>query len=540
MKRLSVPVLVTTLWIASGATASGEVDLQLTPVGTYHSTIYDEGGAEIVAHDPIRQRLFVVNANDTAIDVIDIRDVTNPTKVAVLDASSLGGGANSVAVAPYPRLVAVAIEADVKQDPGLVAFYDADSLELIHTVQVGALPDMLTFTPGGLFLLVANEGEPDDDYLVDPPGSISIINLFFGTRHAWVRTADFERWDGREDELRAKGVRIYGPGASASQDLEPEYIAVSSDGRKAWVSLQENNAMAIVDVWRARVRRIVPLGTKDHALPENMFDASNEDGAIAIAPWPTQGLFQPDGIASYRRGGRTWIVSANEGDSRDYDGFSEEERVEDVTLDPAAFPDASLQDEEKLGRLNITTTLGQTPAGDYAELFSYGARSISIWNSRGRLVWDSGKQLEEITATVDPANFNATNDDNDSFDNRSDDKGPEPENVTVGRIRGRDIAFAVLERVGGIVAYDVTNPQAPRFLTYTNNRNFDADVCLVRDPLDDDECFTGAGNANPEAGDLGPEGIVFVPARKSPNGKPLVITGNEVSGTTTIFEVTVD
>jgi len=518
------------LTVSSGAQAFPffKPGLSLEVIGQHQTGVFDDGAAEIVAHDPRTQRLFKVNAAATTVDVLDINDPTNPVLVNTIDASSLGGGANSVAV--HKGVVAVAIEANDAQAPGVVAFYDAYDLALLKTVTVGALPDMVTFTPNGRFALVANEGEPNDDYTVDPEGSVSIIDLRRGLAKARVRTADFSSFNGLEDELRAQGVRIFGPGASAAQDLEPEYITVSRNSRIAWVSLQEANALAVVNIRRAKVIDILPLGTKDHSLPGNELDASNKDDAINITSWPVMGMYMPDGIDSYHFRGLPYIVTANEGDSRDYDGYSEEERIEDLNLDPVAFPDAEeLQKEENLGRLKTTTANGDTDGdGDFDELYSYGARSFSIWSASGELVFDSGSDFEDITASELPDDFNSTNDENDSFDNRSDDKGPEPEGVVLGTIRGRTYAFIGLERVGGIMVYDVTNPYDVRFVEYVNNRDFGVEAQLADDSV------------NPEVGDLGPEGLAFIPWYQSPNRRPLLVVGNEVSGTTTVFQVNLD
>ena len=512
----------------AGAQPSLSSGLSLKLIGQHRTGVFDDGAAEIVAHDPRNQRLFAVNASAASVDVMDINDPANPTLIGTIDATALGNSANSVAV--HKGIVAVAIEAGDKQAPGVVAFYDATSLALLNSVEVGALPDMVTFTPNGRYLLVANEGEPDDAYAVDPEGSVSIVDLRYGVANAQVRTAGFDAYNDMADELRAKGVRIFGPGASVAQDLEPEYIAVSQDSRRAWVSLQEANALALIDIRRAKVIDILPLGTKDHSQAANALDASNRDGAINITTWPVKGMYQPDAIASYCFRGRTYIVTGNEGDSRDYDGFSEEARVKDLVLDPVAFPDAaSLQEDENLGRLNITTTLGDNDGdGDYDELYSYGARSFSIRDARGRLVYDSGDDFERITAEVLPNDFNSNNDENGSFDSRSDDKGPEPEGVAVGRIGGRHYAFIGLERVGGIMVYDVTNPYRVSFVDYINNRDFSVDAQLPDD------------STNPLVGDLGPEGLVFIAAKDSPSGKPLLAVGNEVSGTTSVYEIDVE
>ncbi len=178
---------------------------------------------------------------------------------------------------------------------------------------------MVNFTPNGQYLLVANEGEPNADYTVDPNGSVSIINLHART----ISTVDFTQFNGKEDALRAQGIRIYGPGATSAQDLEPEYIAVSEDSKYAWVSFQENNAAAAIDISRAQLIDIKSLGTKDHSLPKNALDVSNKDDAINIANWPIKGMYMPDSIDSYTYKGRNFIVSANEGDSRDYDGYTD-------------------------------------------------------------------------------------------------------------------------------------------------------------------------------------------------------------------------
>lgn len=517
------------LCLSSGAHAHQHhsPSLSLSVVGQHRTGIFDDGAAEIVAHDPRTQRIFAVNASAASIDVLDINDPENPLLIGTIDATELGAGANSVAV--HQGLVAVAIEAADKQAPGMVAFYDAIDLSLIDTVEVGALPDMVTFTPNGRYLLVANEGEPNDDYSVDPEGSISIVDLRHGVMHAEVETADFKHFNDKAEELRERGVRLFGPGASVAQDLEPEYITVSRNSRYAWASLQEANALALIDIRRARVIEILPLGTKDHSLAENALDASNKDDAINITTWPVQGMYMPDAIASYSFHGRTYIVTANEGDSRDYDGFSEEARVKDLALDPTAFPDAAtLQQNENLGRLLVTTADGDTDGdGDFDRLYSYGARSFSIRDAFGRLVFDSGDAIERIVAEALPDNFNSNNDDNDSFDNRSDDKGPEPEGVAIGTIGRHTYAFIGLERVGGILAYDITNPYRPGFVDYLNYRDFSVDAQLPD------------GSSNPLAGDLAPEGLAFISAEQSPNGYPLLVVGNEVSGTTTLYQIEV-
>ncbi|NER78269.1 MAG: PEP-CTERM sorting domain-containing protein [Leptolyngbya sp. SIO1D8] len=533
---------LTTLVVPSafllGAIAVPAEAFNLTPLSTYETGKFDEGAAEIATFAPGINRLFVTNAEANTIDVLDLSNPNAISKLFEIDLSPYGDGINSVAYNSYGSsgYIAAAVEAATAQDPGSVVFFDLEGI-FQNALTVGSLPDMLTFTVDGNKLLVANEGEPNDDYTVDPEGSISLIDVsggIWGLTDADVKFADFNAFDSQKDALINQGVRIFGPGASVSQDLEPEYIAVSEDGTKAYVSLQENNAIAILNLETEQIEEIVPLGFKDYSLPGNGLDASNRDDAINIENYPVLGMYQPDAIATYTVDGQTYIVTANEGDSRDYDGFSEEERINDLDLDPTAFSNAAaLQEDEVLGRLNITTTLGDTDGdGDFDELYAYGARSFSIWDVDGNLVWDSGDQFEQILADVLPDDFNSNNDENQSFDSRSDDKGPEPEGVTVGMVGDLIYAFIGLERIGGVMVYDVTDPENPTFVTYTNNRNFDVEFNV------DEE---GDPDPTPEqlaaALDLGPEGLIFINAEDSPNGQSLLVVTNEVSGTTTVYAV---
>jgi hypothetical protein len=492
--------------------------VRLTRIGTYTTGVFDKGAAEIVAHDPATQRLFVVNAKAATIDVLDIGDPTAPKNVHTIDVTPFGAVANSVAA--HGGLVAVAVEAAVRQQPGKVVFFDARSFAVRGAVDVGAGPDMLTFTPNGRFVLVANEGEPNADYSVDPEGSVSVVEVPCHGAAPRARVAGFSRWNARPLE---RGIRIFGKNApTVAQDLEPEYIAISKDSRTAWVTLQENNAMAVVDIPSATVLALRALGEKDHSLPGQGLDPSDADGANAIAPWPVRGLYMPDAIASFEHQGQSYLVLANEGDAREYTGFAEAKRVKSLALDPLAFPNGSaLKTDAQLGRLQVSTASGDVDGdGDFDALYAFGTRSISIRRPDGSLVWDSGEELERITLEALPDRFNANHTAN-ARDARSDDKGPEPEGVTIGRAFGMTLAFVGLERISGVVTYDVTNPFAPRALDYVNTRDF------TKNP----ETETAV------AGDLGPEGLHFIKAEESPNGKPLLVVGNEVSGSTAIYEI---
>ncbi len=494
---------------------SAQIRLQV--LGTHATGIFNQSGAEVEAYDASTRRLYSTNTRTSAIDVIDISNPAQPRLVQSIDLTPYGRQPNSVDA--RGGIVVAVVENNTRTDPGQAIFFDSTSGRFLSQVRVGAVPDKVTFTPDGRRVLVANEGEPNPSYTIDPEGSVSIIDISGGAAsltQANVVNAHFR------DFPRASlppDVRITGPGATVPQDMEPEYITVSADSRTAWVTLQENNAIGVLDLEAGRFTAILPLGYKDHRLPRNGLDASDGDGRINIANWPVLGMYQPDGIANFRVGTETFLVTANEGDPRPYAGFDEEARVSTLRLDPTAFPDAErLKLDINLGRLLVTGATGDTDGdGDFDRLHSFGGRSFSIWTVQGALVYDSGEDFERITAAAYPGDFNATHDSNRSFDERSDNRGPEPESVAVGEAFGTTYAFICLERMGGVLVYDLSNPRSPRFVQYLNNRD-----------------FTGSP-ANGTAGDLGPEGMTFIRAQDSPTASPLLVVSNEVSGTITIY-----
>lgn len=576
--------------------------ISLNYLGRYSSGEFDEAAAEIPAYDPASQRAFIVNAQQGVADVLNMSAPATPVSLGALDANGIAAGAVVNSVAVRDGIVALAVEAAVKTDPGYVAFYRADDLTEISHVTVGSLPDMLAFTPDGNYVLVANEGEPSDNYEDDPVGSISVIDVT-DIENPVVATADFAAFNDQAAELRAAGVRIYGPDATVAQDLEPEYIAISADSSTAWATLQENNALAKIDIATATVTDILPLGFKDHGVDGNGMDATDEDGLINIDTFAgVRGLYLPDAMAAYDVEGATFLVTANEGDARAWgedndaywavdgepdQGFVEEFRVKHLVhssgfdrragddlppqlrelaagalLNPDTFAycnavagdPGDCREDDILGRLNITWTMGYRtdetgapvmfntsgevdPAGDrlmYDALYSYGGRSFSIWNADGEQVWDSGDQIEQFLASEDcmlgsarnipcADYFNTGHDEGSAMDSRSDAKGPEPEGLTIGKLGDKTFVFVGLERMGGILVYDITNPEAPVFMDYLNSR----EDWTTEDP----------STVLAEAGDLGPEGLVFVSAADSPNGTPLLIVGNEVSGTTAVYEI---
>lgn len=552
--------------------------IKLSVLGHYKTNIFAESAAEIPAYDAASKRLFVVNAQKGLVDVLDASKPEQPIHIAELSARDYLADSEVNSVAVQNGIVAIAVQAKNKTDAGLVVFFNAKDLSFMSKVAVGSLPDMLTFSPNGKTVLVANEAEPNDDYSIDPEGSVSIIDIQ-DIKQPKASIADFRAWNSQKADLMSKGVRIFGPNATVAQDLEPEYITISGDSKTAWVTLQENNAIARIDIAQQKVTDIYPLGYKDHGVMGNELDVSDRDSKIDIKTWTgLVGMYQPDSIANYQVNGQTYLVTANEGDSREWlkdedayfagnlaQGYVENIRmkhlfnskgfnaegdypahlqkiangVKGAKLNPVTFAYCGATATEagdcrkdgNLGRLNIAWNMGYQTNADgspkldangrliYDKLYAYGARSFSIWNTQGQLVWDSGSEFENKISELFPNYFN-TDHEAVSLDDRSDNKGPEPEGITLGTIGAKTFAFIGLERMSGVMVYDITTTMQPKFVEYFTTRNF----------VETDSA---------KQGDLGPEGLIFIAAKDSPNGKPLLVVGNEVSGSTAIYQVNV-
>lgn len=514
---------------------SGTNDIRLSFVGRYTFDFFDIGAAAPMLYDPETERLYVVAVDRGWIDTLDISDPSEPRRIGRKIVLGYGGFPSSIDVAN--GVFAAALKGVIDTLPGKVLFFDVDGRRIAAPVRAGVKPIELAYNGTGRELVIANQGEANGRYTIDPEGSVTLVDL--GLSDAECRgdgcaldpvaiQLDFRAFDDRRDELVAQGVRIFGPNASVAQDLEPEAVAIAPDGETAWVSLQRNNAMAVIDLSGREIDDIFALGTKDQSLLENALDVSDQDGAINIQPWPIRAFYEADIFAAYDVDGSTFLVTPNEGDPRDFDGYSEVVRVRDLRLDPTAFPDAAaLQQDRNLGRLRVTTVEGD---GDFDEIFVIGARSFAIWTASGRLIFDSGDDLERIIAEAVPNCFNCS-DSGINFDGQSPDRGHEPETAAVGAIGDRYYAFIAPERIGGVYVYDVTDPAAPSFQQYINFRDFSVDpgeVCNENEPLSE-ECA--------QAGDLGPEGVLFIAAEDSPNGVPLIAVSHELSTSTTLYRI---
>lgn len=458
------------------------------------------------------------------------------------------GGVQSLDVSG--NLLAIAVQSSPKTSLGVIAFYTLDSAgtaTFLKKVTVGSLPDGVAFSPDGKYLVVANEGELSNTFMtdgIDPEGAISIIPITNGVPADTATTlgfSDFNVGGSRRSELPA-GVRIGRPGATVAQDLEPEFVSISADSKTAFVTLQENNAVAVVDLVNARISKIFALGYKDYST-KNRIAASDRYAGTAAAAYnnPTQpaqlknypnlfGVYMPDGIATVTLNGKTYFLTANEGDDRgDFQTGSAAEtaRFADLvaSLDPTAFPAATvdaLKTAQELGRLTLMAKdangkFGDTDGdGDYDRLYVLGGRSFSIWDAEtGQQVFDSGDDVERIVYNnaADDATKSAALLKADQLLGRLDNKGPEPESVVVGQVGSETYAFIGLERASGILMYQITNPLKPKFVQYIRN---------TTDLTD---------------GDISPEGMKFIPAAQSPNGAALLVVGHEVSGSVAVYQI---
>ena len=527
-----------------------------------------EGAAEIVAYQASKKWIYAINSSgdeavvniipantfDTAALVKDNEGIVNATNLASAITLSLNentpGDANSIAIDANNQLLAVAMAATNVGEAGQIAFYNisGDTPVFIKNVTVGALPDMVAFSHDGAKVVVANEGEPNGDYSIDPEGTISIIDITNGTIADTALSINFQAYNNKQAELEAQGLVFANPtgriingnliNTTVAMDLEPEYVSISKDNKYAYISIQENNGLAIINL-EDNSLELKGLGFKDWS--NLQFDASDKDGGVNFKSYSgLYGMYQPDTIASFSWKGANFIVSANEGDAREYffdasdeadciakggldydakDGclaYIDESRVEDLTL--AANFDYLNNDDNDIGRLKVTTVKGDiNNDGQYESLYAYGARSFTIWDSNGLVVFDSGDQIARVTASVHGNAFN-NNEDENKGDTRSDDKGAEPEALTLGKVGDRLFAFVGLERMGAIMVFDITNPYDVKFQDYFYNRGLEPRADIT--------------------GDLAPEGMTFVPAAQSATNEALLIVGNEISGSIAVWEIT--
>lgn len=497
----------------------------LTSIARYNSGVMnpDGGSAEIVAHDAANACFYVVNGTKGTLDRVSIGMLTGlETQVAPLEGTEIDmvslckadgfayGDMTCVAIS-QDSLLAVAIQEEDYAKTGKVAIFSCtadDAPVLCALFDTGVQPDMLTFTPDGDSILIANEGEPRMGVeMEDPAGSVTVVMLNReDLTKSTVTTIGFDAFDRQRDSLVASGVVIQ-KNTMPSTDFEPEYIAVDQGGNCAYVALQEANAIAMLDMEAGQFTGVYSMGFKDFGLSANTLDLLDDEKIDIRTQSGVYGIYMPDGIAMYERDGKTYLLTANEGDSRsDWEGLdNESEGVESPTGGITADADVVWY--------NATLSDGLDPDAAYI----FGGRSFSIYEVSGDgliQVYDSGSDFEQITAEVLPAFFNCSNN-KTAIDGRSGKKGVEPESIVTGEHNGRTYAFIGLERIGGIMVYDITEPENTFFVNYINSREFEEGI----------------------QGDVSPEGLCFITAENSPTGQPLLLAAFEVSGTVSAYEL---
>nr|WP_106783648.1 choice-of-anchor I family protein [Lysinibacillus timonensis] len=531
---------------------------------------YDSGhgptGTEILAYDVTSHKAFVTNGAVGGFDILSFADLTDDStdlkaiqseKRVVIADYGIAGAENITSIAAHPTLDLIAISAyGEKTDRGYIVFADKNGKYVNH-VQVGYLPDMVTFTPDGAKAIVANEGEPNDALpLIDPAGSISIIDIpSYQHTELTFTTAMLD------DKVR---MTFNGEDENYLEQLEPEYVTVSEDSKTAYVSLQENNAIATVNLETKEIISVKGLGVIDHSENGNEMDANKEDKTANIVKTPILTYHMPDAIDTFTIDGTEYIITPNEGDSRDWEGYSEEgeivvkddgtvviegkvngEKVE-FTIDLNAEKYKGY-DQEELNSFDLSTlegyktTLESGLSDDgsvYEAIYGYGGRSFSIFNATTmEEVFDSGSEFEKLINQLTPDYFN-TNHAEVKKDNRSDDKGPEPETAVTGTIGSTTYGFIALERYSGIMVYDLSDVTNPKFVALISSRDFvshKADGKNFEDEIED-------GNLDPAevagiAGDVSPEGLLFISAENSPTGNALLVATHEISGTVAVYEL---
>ena len=512
---------------------NGNASLDLTQEARYDAgmTNADGGVMEIVDYNTVTGWAYAVNGQTGNLTAIAVKDMADSESVDLLDGNDIDvksiveancegftyGDMTSVAVSADGTKLAAAVQAEGYADNGRVAVFTCNAdgtLTFEQAYETGVQPDMVTFTPDDSRILTANEGEPREGYAdgaVDPAGSVTVITVADGT----AVNVDFTAYDSNEERQKLVDAGIVMKKDTVpSEDLEPEYIAAGND--TAYVTLQEANAIAVIDLGSLKVTGIYSAGYEDYST--TAVDIDKKDEAYNPAVYESlRGIRMPDGVALYSVDGVDYIVTANEGDSREWgDYLNEDERD---------FGDGQTSPTGKITAENsgLTGKVVFFDSSDYDGLDSgldyvFGGRSFTVFRAdKSGLteIYDSGSDFEAKTAEYIPENFNCSNDDK-SLDDRSGKKGPESESITVGTVGERTYAFIGLERVGGVMVYDITDPAETVYVNYINSRDFSEDI----------------------AGDDSPEGLCFIPAADSADGNAYLLAACEVSGTVAAYELT--
>ncbi|GLX71399.1 choice-of-anchor I family protein [Paenibacillus glycanilyticus] len=483
----------------------------------------DGGVAEIVKYNKDNNKFYLVNGsgNPPSLEIVSLGQATGtltPEKtVLIKDLSETKGfqygDLTSVDINTTTKRIAVSVQAKDARTPGKIIVLDYDG-NYVTEYEAGVQPDMIKSTEDGRYILTADEAEPRDMTNGDAKGSVTIVDTVTNSSIPVY----FDNPDVIEDTVHIRGdvtkTTSDAPGLKkdAVYDFEPEYIALSADNKTAYVTLQENNAIAVVDIATRKVTAVKDLGLKDFNEVANALDVQS-NSAIQLETVPFKGMYMPDGMASYTVNGKTYLFTANEGDASEFRTNASTVGAIKGKLDPNSAAANFLKDTTAYDKVEVAADMGNDG------IYMYGGRSFSVWDAATMdQVYDSGNDFETITAKRLPDYFNVSND-KTTMDARSVKKGPEPEDIKVGKVGNREFAFIGLERTGGFMTYEVTDPEHPQFANYTNSRN-----------------YTGADLLDT---DTGPEGIEFIPASASPTGQPLLLVAYEVGGKVGVYQLNV-
>lgn len=502
-----------------------------------------EGSAEIATFHAASKRVFATNGVKNTIDIFDISDVSNPKKVGSVALSPYGNDVTSVA-AGKDVVVAVVNVADKFSATGVptttngkIVVFDTNGKVLSSPDVLGVLPDSVSFAPNGTTALVAIEAQPvcakddpataakeDTDYTKasDPVGGVTVVDLSNPSAPV-LRFAGFDQFT--VSEMRAKGIAVSSVVNNVSKDFEPEFVS-AVDNNYAYVTIQEANAIGKLNIQSATFESITRAFESRVATVAR--DTSDRDSSAGPRNYRNVvGASQPDAIAGFKLGSGHYFVTANEGDAREYTCLNDDLRASALKVDTKRFPDwKTLSGNAALGRAKVNPTIGDKDGdGDIDTIHLRGSNSMTMYRN-GIAIWDSADLLDQIqTQAFGVANINGSHSlsaDKATMNyvgqDRSDDKGAEPEGVAVGMVGDRRIAVLGLERMSALAVFDITQPGSPVFLEWLQM------LPTKATPAKDVKHWS-------------PEGIVFVPANKSPSGKALIITSYELSGSLSIHQM---
>ena len=547
MKKL--PLAVLTLFTASALITAGQLPalangatLKITEIAAIASGD-GEGSSEIATYHAGSKRIFATNGVKNTIDIFDISDVANPKKVGAVALSPYGNDVTSVA-AGKDVVVAVVNVSDKFSATGVptttngkIVVFDTDGKVLSSPDVLGVLPDSVTFAPNGTTALVAIEAQPvcakDDpataakeetDYTKasDPVGGVTVVDLT-NPASPVLRFAGFNQFS--VADMRAKGIAVSSVVNNVAKDFEPEFVT-AVDNNYAYVTIQEANAIGRLNIKSATFESVTRAFESNLSIVSR--DTSDRDAGAGPRTYKNVvGASQPDAIAGFTIGSGQYFVTANEGDAREYTCLNDDLRGSALKVDARRFPDwKALSGSAALGRAKVNPTIGDKDGdGDIDTIHLRGSNSMTMYRN-GLVIWDSANLLDQIqTQAFGVANINGSHSlssDKSTMNyvgqDRSDDKGSEPEGVAVGMVGDRRIAILGLERMTALAIFDITVPGNPIFQEWL-------------------QMLPTKATPAKEVKHFSPEGIVFVPADKSPSGKALIITSYELSGSLSIHQI---